>query len=246
MSQELTTTSTSGVSIFSTIETFEHWQRVAGMLSQSDIVPSSYQGKVANTMVAIELANRIGISPIMVMQNLDVIKGKPSWNSTFIIAAINSCGRFEPLRFEFSGTPQTDEYGCRAITTDTKGVELKGPKITWIMVKAEGWLAKAGSKWKTMPELMFQYRAASFFGRLYAPDILKGMHSIEEVQDFVKMDKGDFEAAQKKEETERAISFITKAKTMDELLMAVDGFDMSDNEDVRTAYDEQLGKLQNS
>ena len=52
------------------------------------------------------------------------------------------------------------------------------------MVKAEKWLQKNGSKWQTMPELMFHYRAASFFGRLYAPDILKGMHTIEENLDI--------------------------------------------------------------
>jgi hypothetical protein len=52
------------------------------------------------------------------------------------------------------------------------------------MVKEENWLSKPGSKWKTMPELMFHYRAAAFFGRLYASDILMGMHTVEEIQDI--------------------------------------------------------------
>ena len=170
---------------FSTIEAFEHWQRVAKMVSESNIVPANYQKNVANVMIAIEMANRIGVSPFMVMQNLDIIKGKPSWSSTFIISAINSCGRFEPLRFVFEGEKKTDDFGCRAITKDKNGQTCEGPLVNWRMVKAEGWLEKSGSKWKTMPELMFQYRAASFFGRLYAPDILNGMHSVEEIHDFV-------------------------------------------------------------
>jgi hypothetical protein len=45
-------------------------------------------------------------------------------------------------------------------------------------------VSKAGSKWKTMPELMMRYRAAAFFGRLYAPEITMGMHSVEEVVDI--------------------------------------------------------------
>lgn len=170
---------------FSTIEAFEHWQRVAKMVSESNIVPANYQKNVANVMIAIEMANRIGVSPFMVMQNLDIIKGKPSWSSTFIISAINSCGRFDPLRFVFEGEKKTDDFGCRAITKDISGQVCEGPLVNWRMVKAEGWLAKAGSKWATMPELMFQYRSASFFGRLYAPDILNGMHSVEEIHDFV-------------------------------------------------------------
>ena len=102
---------------------------------------------------------------------------------------MNSCGRFSPLRFKFIGDIGTEDYGCRAIAKDLdSGEALIGPLINWKMVKAEGWLDKLGSKWKTMPELMFQYRSASFFGRLYAPDILKGMHSVEEIIDISNID----------------------------------------------------------
>jgi hypothetical protein len=57
------------------------------------------------------------------------------------------------------------------------------------MASAEGWATKAGSKWKTMPELMLRYRAAAFFGRLYAPDILMGMQTAEEAADVVSVKK---------------------------------------------------------
>ena len=189
--QSLTTTKTNQ-SIFSTVQAFEDGQRIAKALSSADLVPAAYKGNIPNTMIALEMANRIGVSPFMVMQNLDIIKGKPSWSSTFIISALNSCGRFKPLRFRFEGEDKkAHDYGCRAIAidVDTKE-ELVGPIVDWGMVKAEGWLDKAGSKWKTMPELMFHYRAASFFGRLYAPDILKGMHSVEEQIDISSIKTG--------------------------------------------------------
>jgi hypothetical protein len=161
---------------------FEHAQRVAKMLASSSLIPKEYQGNIQNTMIALEMANRIGASPIMVMQNLYVIQGKPSWSSSFIIAALNACRRFSPLRFEMAGTGE--EYGCHAWAYDlaTKD-KLEGPKITMKMAGAEGWVSKPGSKWKTMPELMLRYRAAAFFGRLYAPDILMGMQTAEEVAD---------------------------------------------------------------
>lgn len=165
------------------IQGFEHGQRIAKMLAESSLVPEVYRGKIANCLIALEMANRIGASPLMVMQNLHVIQGRPSWSSPFIIASLNSCGRFSPLRFTQSG--EGDDYGYEAWAEDKKGEKLVGPKVTMGMVKAEGWLAKAGSKWKTMPELMFRYRAAAFFGRLYAPDILMGMQTAEEVIDVV-------------------------------------------------------------
>ena len=166
------------------ITNFEHAQRVAKALSSSNLIPQNYQGNIPNTLVALEMANRIGASPLMVMQNLHVIHGRPSWSSSFIIAALNSCGRFSALKFV------TDKAGCKAVATELATGELiEGPTVTLEMASAEGWATKAGSKWKTMPELMLRYRAAAFFGRLYAPDILMGMQTAEEAQDVVSVKK---------------------------------------------------------
>jgi hypothetical protein len=160
-------------------EKFELAQRQAKALSMSTMIPKDYQNNIPNTLVALEMAQRIGASPLMVMQNLHIIHGRPSWSSTFIIAALNSCGRFTALRFQVEGDK------CRAIANEhATGEILEGPWVGMEMAKAEGWLTKPGSKWKTMPELMMRYRAAAFFGRLYAPEIMMGMHTEFEVQDM--------------------------------------------------------------
>jgi len=189
-----------GQSIFS-LQLFEHAQRVAIMLSKSALIPKEYQGNIPNAMIALEMANRIGASPLMVMQNLYVVYGKPSWSSKFVIAAINSCGRYASLRFDMLGTLGGDNRSCTAWTVErgvvippgVNSIEeakkagipvLEGPAISWAMAKAEGWVDKNGSKWKTMPELMFRYRAASFFGNLYCPEILMGMRTVEETIDI--------------------------------------------------------------
>ena len=77
------------------------------------------------------------------------------------------------------------DKGIKAVATEkATGEPVEGPAVTMAMAKAEGWIDKAGSKWKTMPELMMRYRAAAFFGRLYAPEITMGMHSVDEVVDI--------------------------------------------------------------
>jgi hypothetical protein len=162
------------------LSSFEMAQRQAKALSASDLVPQQYRGNVANTLVALEIANRIGASPLMVMQNLNIIHGRPSWGSSFIIAAINGSGKFTALRFVGDLAK-----GIKAVCHEkATGELLEGPTVTMEMANAEGWVSKAGSKWKTMPELMMRYRAAAFFGRLYAPEITMGMHSTEEVVDI--------------------------------------------------------------
>lgn len=201
---------------FSTGEAFEHVQRVAKMLSTSDLVPKEFKGNIQNTIIALELANRIGASPLMVMQNLYIVHGKPSWSSTFIIAAINSSQRFEPLRFEMKG--EGADRSCYA-WTNIKGKEerIEGPVINMAIAKAEGWLDKSGSKWKTMPELMLRYRAAAFFGRLYAPEIIMGMQTQEEVIDIQHTEVVSTDELRKQKEIERVIAMIQDATTVEEL-----------------------------
>lgn len=158
--------------------------RQATALAKSSLVPEAYQGNPANCMIAMEMANRIGASVMAVMQNLHVIHGKPSFSSSFLIACVNTCGRFSPLRFEFDG--EGDDYGCTAKATDKASAEeCVGIKVTRGMAKAEGWSTKNGSKWKTMESLMLTYRAAAFWTRVYAPELSLGMHTDDEVEDIV-------------------------------------------------------------
>lgn len=168
------------------MQTFEDAQRIAGALAKSTLVPRDYQNNVANCMIAMEMAQRVNANPMACMQNLHIIHGRPSWSSSFIIAILNGCGRFSAIRFEMHGGPQElDSWGCRAYATElSTGDRIEGPWVSIKMAKAEGWYGKSGSKWKTMPDLMLRYRSAAFFGRLYAPDLLMGMHSEDEVSDF--------------------------------------------------------------
>ena len=174
--------------VFSSLANFENAQRMAKCLAASTIIPVNYQGdkNISNCIIALEMANRIGASPLMVMQNLYIVHGNPGWSSKFLIAALNSCGRFAPLRYEFKGKEGADDWGCRAYTHEKndKNSILFGSWVTIGMAKAENWYGKAGSKWKTMPELMLQYRAAAFFQRAYAPEISMGMQTAEELNDI--------------------------------------------------------------
>ena len=183
MSKDLIKVQDKGLSVFASAENFELAQRAAKMLASSTLVPKQYQGKIENCVIALEMAARIGASPLMVMQHLYIVHGNPSWSSAFLISAINTSGKFEPLRFEINGAG--DSLECIAWTTDKQGNRLESPKITMAMAKAEGWVQKTGSKWKTMPELMIRYRAAAFFSRLYCPEITMGMQTADEVVDVV-------------------------------------------------------------
>lgn len=169
--------------IFMNIQAFEAAQRMIRPLSESDLVPVTFQKRPANCLIALETAQRIGASPMMVMQNLYIVHGKPAWSSTFLIACINASRKFTPLRYRMTGEKGTDSYGCIAWAIDRDGEKLESPEVTIGMAKAEGWYGKTGSKWKTMPELMLRYRAATFFARTYVPELTMGIQTQDEIID---------------------------------------------------------------
>ena len=174
------------LSISTESQAFELVQRQAKLLSSSTLVPKEFQGNMANCAIGLNIAKRLGADPFMVLQNIDVIHGRPSFRATFLIAMVNASGRFAPLQFRLAGEGPT--RACVAHTTAlSTGEKVEGPEISMAMAKAEGWSTKNGSKWLTMPELMLRYRAAAFFARIYAPDITLGMQTAEELQDMPPM-----------------------------------------------------------
>lgn len=171
---------------FFDMQGFELLQRIAKAFSGSDLVPKQYQNNLANCMIAMDMAQRMQANPLLVMQNLYMVHNQPGWSSKFLIATINSCGRYSSLRYEFTGKPGEENYGCRAWAIERGSNErLDGIWVTWKMVRAEGWSNKNGSKWLTMPDQMFIYRAAAFWQRAYAPELGMGLPTAEELGDVI-------------------------------------------------------------
>lgn len=169
---------------FFDLQSFELMQRIAKGFATSSLVPKEYQNNVGNCMIALNLAQRIGGDPLMVMQNLVIVYGKPSWSSQYLIATANMCGRFSAIRFEFFGEKNTDAWGCRAwaIEHDT-GEKLIGSDVTIAIAKKEGWYAKNGSKWQSIPQQMLMYRAGAWWVRAYAPELSMGLMTTDEASD---------------------------------------------------------------
>ena len=184
MTSEITTTNPEGnSSIYQSTESFEFAQRQAKSLCESDLVPTSYQGQkgLSNCLVALEMSKRMKLSPLTVMQNLNIIHGKPSWSAQFIASTIMSCGRFSNFDYLVKGQGETLEVQCVATRLEDNK-QVKGSAVSMRMARQEGWTKN--SKYSSMPELMLRNRAATFFGRQYIPDLLLGVQTSEEVVDI--------------------------------------------------------------
>jgi hypothetical protein len=221
---------------------FETMQRVCKMFANSELVPDMYKVSqnnpeakaVANCMIAISMSMRVGADPLMIMQNMVIIYGRPSWSSKFLVATVNTCGRFNALQYKFTekgmlGTVDYTEYvwdnqtrskkpvlkqfdgkkvmdiECVAYTT-AKGSDkiLESSPVSVRMAVQEGWYTKNGSKWQTMTKQMLMYRAASFWTNAYAPELSMGMKTEDEVRDIIDVDFEDVTHSVEKEKAEKA------------------------------------------
>lgn len=184
------------VSPFASVDSFKTIFDIGKMFASSQLVPQSYQGKPMDCTIAVDMANRMGVSPMMVMQNLYVVKGKPQWSGQACMSMIKASSEFKDVRPVYVGERDTDDWGCYIRATDVKTGELvEGTLITIKMAKEEGWYSKKDkygnetSKWQTMPQQMLAYRAASFFARVYIPNALMGVHVEGEVEDLSQTEK---------------------------------------------------------
>ena len=120
---------------------FSRAYKLAKVIATADIIPDNYKNKPADCAIAVDMADRMGVSPMMVMQNLYVVKGKPSWSGQACKALIEGCGKFKPgsVRPVYIGTKGTDDRGCylSAVWADT-GDRVEGPEVTLKMARAEG------------------------------------------------------------------------------------------------------------
>jgi hypothetical protein len=169
---------------YSSPAAFEVAQRIAKSLAASAFVPQAFRENVANCLIALEYANRLGSSPLPIMQSLYVVHGKPAFSAAFLIGLINASPAFRGrLRFVLDG--DGDARGCHALAIDAEtGAELAGTRVTVELAKRERWYDRDGSKWRTMPDQMLIYRAATFFARAYAPELALGMQTLEEIEDI--------------------------------------------------------------
>lgn len=153
--------------------------KIGKVFAASGLVPTAYVGKPADCAIAVDMAQRMGVSPLMVMQQLYVVKGKPSWSGQACLCFIRQ--RFTDVRVIYTGERGTNKRGCY-ITAKDGDTELAGTEVTIAMAIAEGWLSN--TKWKNMPEQMLAYRAGAFFARVYCPDVLMGCHVEGEAEEI--------------------------------------------------------------
>jgi hypothetical protein len=159
-------------------------QRKAKVYAMSPLVPEHIRkpegAAVANCLIALEMSKLLDESPLIVMQNIYIVKGKAGFSAQYMVARANKSGLFrDPIDWDSTG--KGDDLAITAYTV-MKGTDKRIEfTVSMAMAKAEGWTSNP--KYKSMPELMLRYRSATFLVRLYCPQVMLGMHTADEIED---------------------------------------------------------------
>ena len=161
-------------------EVMEKAYKFAEIMAKSDIIPEHYRSKPANVFIAVQTAYRMKLDPMLVMQNTFVVSGKLGMNTSFALSLANNSGLFESgIRYREEGAGA--DMKVTAFTNLKKTGEEISYTFTLKQAQAEGYTRN--SKYRTMPELMLRYRAATLLIRTHAPEVMNGMHMVEELED---------------------------------------------------------------
>lgn len=169
--------------ISSQLQDFSDNWRIAVQYSKSDLVPETYKNKPENVIIALGMSQKTGFDVFTIMQNLSIVRGKATWSGSFCRTLIESTGLYKDIDLIEVGKKEDDTWGYYAqAIRKSDGKIIKGVTVTIAMAKLDGWYGK-NPKWKSMPELMLQYRATAFFARVYASSAINGLQTAEEIDD---------------------------------------------------------------
>ena len=151
------------------------------LLASSSIVPKAYQGKPQDILVCVQWGYEMGLAPMQALQNIAVINGKPSVYGDAAMALVQASPVCEDVEefFENEGSPNPIAV-CIAKRKGRKPVTVK---FSVEDAKRAGLWGKQGP-WSAYPKRMMQMRARGFALRDAFPDVLKGMITAEEAQDY--------------------------------------------------------------
>lgn len=162
------------------VQNYSNNWKLAEKLAESSLLPDEFKGHPENVLIALGMAEKMGLDPFTICQNLHIIRGKLSWSGAFCKSLIEQSGKYKDLDYVYFGEENTDERGCYLEATRVRdGKRIQGNKVTVKLAKDEKWWT-TNPKWRTMTDQMLGYRSAAFFARLYCGEMLNGIMTTEE------------------------------------------------------------------
>lgn len=184
---------------------FDHWHRVANMFAHSGLIPEHLRKQIPDVLIGLDLARRLHLNPLSVLQNLYVVKGTPGWKTQFLVALANGKGwdlTWETERPHESSDPDFSKEKPRLEwqrSTKNGSVNASAPNMRTRCIMERDGKRKVGiyvslaqaiaAKWADNEQYVhstqnqLEWRAAAFAIRKYDPNLTLGLPTAEEAAD---------------------------------------------------------------
>ena len=178
-SHALTTTQPAQLAFLHDGAALDHRYRLAKAFSMSGMVPSHFQGKPEACLVAMLYAEQLGEHPMLLFQEISVINGRPNTSARFAISRANKSGLLQgPITWASKGQGETLQVTASATLRETG--EIISTTVSMKEAQADGWTRNP--KYKSIPEQMLRWRAATRLINLYMPEVLFGLGVADEAE----------------------------------------------------------------
>ena len=193
--------------------------QLAKLIAESDLAPKDYRNKPGNVLIAVQMGQEVGLSPMAAIQSIAVINGKPSLYGDVGKALLLSNG----LTIDETDIKDIKTCGYATCTITRPGHPVCTRTFGIDNAKTAKLWGKEGP-WTTNPERQMAWRAFWFAARDIASDILKGLAGAEEVADYIEKDitpKGGTDSAEYQTGTQRLRGVVLAAPTLVEVCKAI-------------------------
>lgn len=150
--------------------------KFAQSFATSAFCPAQYKNKPADVYLAMAYGAQIGLNPLLAVQNIAVVNGRPSVYGDALTAIVMA-------------NPETEKYedgykdgGKTAYCKITRNGITIMREFTEAMAKEAGLWGQ--NTWKKHPQRMLMWRAKGWAIRDLYADVLMGMWSVEEAGDM--------------------------------------------------------------
>lgn len=179
MTTEISTTTTPARGL--ALQTMGEAMAFAQMVAKSDFAPKDFRGKPESCLLAIQHGGEAGLTPMQSLQSIAVINGRPSIWGDAALALCMASPVCEYVRESIDGDGDAMVATCEA---KRRGYEKTTvARFSVADAKKAGLWGKTGP-WTQYPRRMLQLRARGFALRDAFPDVLKGLVTAEEAQDY--------------------------------------------------------------
>lgn len=161
---------------------FQQAELTAATLARCLLVPKHLRDNPESIVMALAIARGMGENPIHVLQSIYFVQGRPGWSAQYLIAKVNGSGLLRgPIRYRVEGEGKSLAVTAYATLREPDGEQVSFT-VSMAMADAEGW-SQRNPKYRTCPDLMLRYRAATLLARTHFPHVLMGFYERNELVD---------------------------------------------------------------